>query len=71
MEPGTILQSDKLYWTKNGFGDVIPFNGRIWKDETTIFQVFPTATKDVWWHGISRHISHIAETKEEAKNIKY
>jgi hypothetical protein len=73
MTEGTILQKGKLYWTKNGVGDVVPFNlGRNFNSyQPAILIATKTHTKDVWYCGISRHIKDIAETEEEAKNIKY
>lgn len=82
MEPGTKLKEGVLYYTKDGRGNVVPFNnGRAYPngwDKPAIPAIAPvmkTHTKDVWCTGddgmFSRHITDIAETEEEAKNIKY
>lgn len=83
METGTELQPNKLYWTKNGMGDVIHFN--VARRNVTVhfeYKTFDapscalitpkkTQTPDVWECGIARHIKDIEETKEAAKNIQY
>jgi hypothetical protein len=76
MNPGDKLKSGVLYYTKNGHGEVVPFNmGIDYTDfrntKPTIMDCYQTKTPDVWSAGIDRHITAIAETAEEAKTIKY
>lgn len=73
MQPGTKLQPYKLYYTKDGMGNVIEFNlgyNRI-ERKSAIMVPEETHSTDVWWAGISRNIKDIAETKEDAQNIIY
>jgi hypothetical protein len=73
MEIGTQLQPNKLYYTKSGTGQVIPFNlgwDRANKCDAIMIP-YKTETSNVWSAGIARHIKDIAETKEEAEQIKY
>lgn len=73
MEPGTQLEKGKLYFTKNGVGEVIPFN-QGWDFANRVPALMtPTKTHstDVWYCGISRHISDIAENEVDALSISY
>lgn len=74
MKIGTQLQPNKLYYTKTGVGIIVSFNKGInlKTDEEGIITPSKTDTTDVWMvGGISRHIKDIAETEEEAQQIKY
>ena len=76
MIEGSILNSNTLYYTKNGSGKVIKFNtgyilGAITPTEVLIAPE-PTHTDNVWYAGgISRHIRDIAETQQDAERITY
>lgn len=74
MESGYKFNADKLYYTKDGRGNVIPFNEG-WdftNRKRCILPIFSTDTKDVYTSGrVGRYIKDIAETAEEAKLIQY
>jgi hypothetical protein len=65
---------NKLYFTKNGVGDVIPFNNGIdfRSKELVVLPIVETDRNGIFiCDTISRKREHICETPEEAGFINY